>query len=351
MKKIRIGVIGPGTICHRFIKGAQMVNACEVYAVAGRNKERAEKVALQYKIPYHGLIDDLIMDEHIDAVYVSTPNDTHYEIVKKCLMHGKHVLCEKPMFTTIEELDELNQLAYSKNLVLMEAMKALFLPLTQKVKQVMESSKIGDILYMDGKYSYKSDLTMDHWAYHYPSGGGMRDVGVYPLGYFNYLVNSDIKEIVSMSRKAETGVDAFTQALVRYENGAIMSYSLTAYSPKEGYRVVFTGTKGRIEAEASEVTYVNGSGDKDLEGATKEKSIKVYPMFGIPYDVEIPTAKGGHGGGDPVLLNDIFGTPEPDPLERAASHVSGAMSILTGIAANKSIATGRPVDIKDLVTF
>ena len=139
--------------------------------------------------------------------------------------------------------------------------------------------------------------------------------------------------------------------LVRYENGAIMSYSLTAYSPKEGYRVVFTGTKGRLEAEASEVTYVNGSGDKDLEGATKEKSIKVYPMFGIPYDVEIPTAKGGHGGGDPVLLNDIFGTPEPDPLERAASHVAGAMSILTGIAANKSIATGRPVDIKDLVTF
>ena len=139
--------------------------------------------------------------------------------------------------------------------------------------------------------------------------------------------------------------------LVRYENGAIMSYSLTAYSPKEGYRVVFTGIKGRIEAEASEVTYVNGSGNKDLEGATKENSLKVYPMFGISYDVEIPTAKGGHGGGDPVLLNDIFGTPEPDPLERAASHVSGAMSILTGIAANKSIATGRPVDIKDLVTF
>lgn len=246
MKKIRIGVIGPGAICHRFIKGAQMVTSCEVYAVAGRNKERAEKVALQYKIPYHGLIDDLIMDEHIDAVYVSTPNDTHYEIVKKCLMHGKHVLCEKPMFTTIEELDELYQLAYSKNLVLMEAMKALFLPLTQKVKQVMESGKIGDILYMDGKYSYKSDLEMDHWAYHYPSGGGMRDVGVYPLGYFNYLVNSDIKEIISMSRKAETGVDAFTQALVRYENGVISS-NVGGLDLQTENKAMIYGTKGTIE--------------------------------------------------------------------------------------------------------
>ena len=74
-------------------------------------------------------------------------------------------------------------------------------------------------------------------------------------------------------------------------------------------------------------------------------------MFGEPYKVDIPEAEGGHGGGDPILLNDVFGTPEYDPLHRAASHVDGAMSILTGVAANQSIATGRPINIKDLVTF
>jgi hypothetical protein len=140
-------------------------------------------------------------------------------------------------------------------------------------------------------------------------------------------------------------------AVVRYENGAIMSYSLTAYSPREGFRVVFTGTKGRLELDVSETVYVNGAGEKEKEGAVNEKSIKIYPMFRAPYEVEIPTLEGGHGGGDPVLLNDIFGTPEEDPLKRAASHVDGAMSILTGIAANKSIATGLPVDIKTLVNF
>ena len=77
----------------------------------------------------------------------------------------------------------------------------------------------------------------------------------------------------------------------------------------------------------------------------------IYPMFDNPYKVEIPEAKGGHGGGDPVLLNDIFGVPEYDPLNRAASHVDGAMSILTGIAANKSIATGMPINIDTLVKF
>ena len=139
--------------------------------------------------------------------------------------------------------------------------------------------------------------------------------------------------------------------LVRYESGAIMSYSLTAFSPKEGFRVVFTGTKGRIEVNITENVYINAGGDKDNEGALKTKSIWVFPMFDNPYQVEIKEGKGGHGGGDPVLLNDIFGIPEYDPLHRAASHVDGAMSILTGIAANKSIATGLPVNIKDLVEF
>lgn len=146
-------------------------------------------------------------------------------------------------------------------------------------------------------------------------------------------------------------IEDVMNVLVRYENGAIMSYSLNAFSPKEGFRVVFTGTKGRMEVEVTEVSYVNGGGDKNREGATESKSIRIYPMFSRPYSVEMEEGKGGHGGGDPVLLNDLFGEPTYDPLHRAASHVDGAMSILTGIAANKSMATGMPVNISDLVTF
>lgn len=149
----------------------------------------------------------------------------------------------------------------------------------------------------------------------------------------------------------DISIEDTMNVLVKYESGAQMSYSLTAYAPKEGFRVVFTGTKGRIELEVMENVYVNGAGDKSLEGAAKSKSIKVFPLFAPSYEVEIPEMEGGHGGGDPVLLNDIFGVPEPDPLNRAASHIEGAMSILTGIAANQSIASGLPVDIDSLVKF
>ncbi|MBD2867651.1 Gfo/Idh/MocA family protein [Paenibacillus arenilitoris] len=139
--------------------------------------------------------------------------------------------------------------------------------------------------------------------------------------------------------------------LVRYKNNAILTYSLNAYLPWEGYRIAFNGTKGRLEMSIVEQSYVNSGGDKALEGALKGKSITVYPMFGAPYAVEVEEGVGGHGGGDPVLLNDLFGTPVEDPFNRAANHVDGARSILTGIAANRSIQTGQAVNIDDLVKF
>ncbi|MCQ6561080.1 Gfo/Idh/MocA family protein [Paenibacillus mendelii] len=139
--------------------------------------------------------------------------------------------------------------------------------------------------------------------------------------------------------------------MVRYKNNAILTYSLNAYMPWEGYRIAFNGTKGRLEMSIVETSYVNSGGDKALEGALKGKTMTVFPMFEAPYKVDVEEGIGGHGGGDPVLLNDIFGTPVEDRYKRAANHMDGARSILTGIAANRSIRTGQPVKVEDLVKF
>jgi len=149
----------------------------------------------------------------------------------------------------------------------------------------------------------------------------------------------------------EISIEDTMGVLVRYKNKAIMTYSLNTYLPLEGLRVGFNGSKGRIEMEVFENSYVNAGGDKANEGALKSKKIMVFPMFGPAYEVEVQEGKGGHGGGDPVLLNDIFGVPVEDKFHRAADQVDGAMSILTGVAANKSIASGLPIKIDDLVKF
>lgn len=142
----------------------------------------------------------------------------------------------------------------------------------------------------------------------------------------------------------------------RYRNGVVLSYCLVAYSPWEGMRVAITGTKGRVELAVTESTAwlkgQAGGNSHDLSastGAFKQAEIRVYPMFGSGYEVEIPDSEGGHGGADPVLLEQIFSpTPPPDPFNRAASHIDGAASIMLGIAANRSLETRQPVTIADL---
>jgi predicted dehydrogenase len=138
--------------------------------------------------------------------------------------------------------------------------------------------------------------------------------------------------------------------LVRYRNGAVMTYSLTAYAPWEGFRVNFNGTGGRLEMEVVENSYVNSGGDQSLEGSTEKRTILLRPLFEPPREIEIEEAsQGAHGGGDNVLLQDLFGEPVSDEYMRAASHVDGAASILTGIAANRSIATGQVVFVDDIL--
>jgi len=137
--------------------------------------------------------------------------------------------------------------------------------------------------------------------------------------------------------------------MVRYRSGAVMTYSLTAYAPWEGFRVNFNGTKGRLEMEIVENSYVNSGGEQGMEGSLDSKRILLRPLFKKPVAIDIEDGAGGHGGGDPVLLNDIFGTKVEDKRNRAASHIDGALSILTGIAANKSIRTGQPVKVDELL--
>lgn len=149
----------------------------------------------------------------------------------------------------------------------------------------------------------------------------------------------------------EISIEDTMGVMVRYKNNTILTYSLNSYIPKEGFRVVFNGSKGRMELDVEDKPYVNAGGAKESEGAVRFAKITVYPMFGSAYEEKTESAVGGHGGGDPILLNDIFGVPKEDKFHRAANQVDGAISILTGVAANKSIASGLPVKVDSLVKF
>ncbi len=149
-----------------------------------------------------------------------------------------------------------------------------------------------------------------------------------------------------------TAEDTMT-VMARYRTGPQLSYSLIAYCPWEGERITITGTRGQVEYFGRGKGHViQGQSDEELAAAQYEgeRYLRLQKMFGPPIDLEIPKAKGGHGGGDAGVLDRIFNPDAPpDPFGRDASHIDGAASILTGIAANKSIATRQPVDLDSVM--
>ncbi|HLS74779.1 MAG TPA: Gfo/Idh/MocA family oxidoreductase, partial [Actinomycetaceae bacterium] len=149
--------------------------------------------------------------------------------------------------------------------------------------------------------------------------------------------------------------------LVDYERGALLTYSLIAYAPWEGYRVTVNGTRGRAELEVVErgSVEIDAQGDAVLDPSAVEaqdadelrpkgERLLVQQHWERAREVEIPMGVGSHGGGDAILLKDVFRGPDADPLGRPAGYPDGVRAVAVGIAANESIRTGAPVEIADL---
>jgi predicted dehydrogenase len=146
------------------------------------------------------------------------------------------------------------------------------------------------------------------------------------------------------------GIEDCMNVIVNYQSGAKMSYSLNAFMPWEGYTITFNGTRGRMEHRTVESSYISADGTTPGETVKRGTFTTIFPHFGEPYEVEIWTSGGGHGGGDTRILEDLFGAnPADDPYMRAADQRAGAYSILTGVAANQSMATDNLIYVDDLV--
>jgi predicted dehydrogenase len=130
-------------------------------------------------------------------------------------------------------------------------------------------------------------------------------------------------------------------ATVRYSTGAILSYSVVAYMAQEGYHLAFNGPKGRIEVRMYE--------RQPWDAPRGIDEIRVSGAFGGSEVIRVPWGDGGHYGGDPLLRAMLFEPGRPDPLRQRAGARAGAMSLLTGVAADRSIQRGQPVRIAELL--
>ncbi|GIF39575.1 Gfo/Idh/MocA family protein [Actinoplanes xinjiangensis] len=147
-------------------------------------------------------------------------------------------------------------------------------------------------------------------------------------------------------------IDDTMSVLIRYADRTTLTYSLTAYSPWEGYRVAFNGTRGRLELEVCERAWTPAHGAIDpsaLDDTGGFERLTVQEHWQKAEEVPIVNGAGGHGGGDKLLLDDVFRGAGDDPLARQAGYRDGIRSVLTGVAADRSARTGLPVSLSELM--
>ena len=153
---IHFGIIGAGDIARKFADAVRQLDNAEVIAVASKSLDRAQEWAAREHIPsYYGNYAELLANPRIDAVYIATTTNAHYDNILQCLQAGKHVLCEKSLVRSAHEALTVCSLAKQKNLFLMEAMWTRFLPKTITAKQWIQEGRIGKVKLMQATFIVK----------------------------------------------------------------------------------------------------------------------------------------------------------------------------------------------------
>lgn len=243
---IRIGVIGTGRIAVRFVPEAKYVSGVIVNSVYNPNLDSAKEFGEKFELDV--ATDDL--DEFwntIDAVYIASPHETHYDYAKQALEKGKHVLCEKPLAFRKDQAEELFRIAEKNGKILLEAIKTAYCPGFVQMMGIAKSGAIGKICDVEACFTR---LTAENMRERTDSayGGGFTEFGSHTLLPIMKLMGTNYKEVRFDSILDEKGIDLYTKASFIYDNG--MALSKSGVGVKSEGQLLISGTNGYILAES-----------------------------------------------------------------------------------------------------
>lgn len=241
-------VVGCGVIAHQMAESFALAGR-KLAGVWNRTESKAEAFAEKYGVrKVYGTFEELCQDPDVQAVYITTPHNTHIRYLRGALAAGKHVLCEKSITLNTEELDEARALADANGVQLMDATTILHMPL---YRELLSRAKAGEFGRMNiaqvafGSYKEYGDLTNRFWNRNL-AGGAMLDIGVYALTVMRLFMESAPTETVSLGNLAKTGVDEAGGIVCRNAEGQLGVISLTLHS-KQPKRAVLSFDRCYIE--------------------------------------------------------------------------------------------------------
>ncbi len=363
--------------------------------------------------------EQMITQTKPDLVIVTTKDSTHHEFIIKGLQMGCDVLTEKPLTTDERKCQDILDAERNSNKNLIVGFNYRWSPYMTKIKQLLAENSIGKVTSVDFHWY----LNTYHGASYFRRWHGLREAGgtlwvhkaTHHFDLLNWWLDSDPEEVFAYGALEHYGSNGPFQgdkcrtcphkekcdfywditeeehmmklyvaneehdgyirdncvfrneiniydkmsAQIRYANNVVANYSLTTYSPFEGWHIAFNGMNGRLEAWLDIPWMKNENLDQaslhaaemkqNLEEEVQYEPVIVHKLWNEHQTINVEMERGGHGGGDERLHDKIFKNPEaPDPYKHAAGVRDGAMSILIGIAARNSIESGRPVRIAEL---
>ncbi|MBN2613644.1 MAG: Gfo/Idh/MocA family oxidoreductase [Bacteroidales bacterium] len=246
MKVYNWGIIGLGFIAAKFAEGLSCLPNAKLFAVASRNKKKAENFAARYHVPHaYGSYKEIVENKQIDIIYIATPHTLHCENTLMCLENKIPVLCEKPFAINLTEVKKMVTKAGEMKTLLMEAMWTAYLPSVKRIKETIASGIIGDIELIRADFGFKADKNPEGRLFNPELGGGsLLDVGIYPayLALEFLGVPDQVKALASFGH---TGVDENCAFIFKYPHGQLASL-YSSIIAKTSIDAMITGTDGGI---------------------------------------------------------------------------------------------------------
>lgn len=283
MKKINWAILGTGVVANEM--AVALTNAGkEIYAVGNRTHDKAVAYAEKYGIQkVYDDFHEMFSDPEVDVIYITTPHNTHIQFMKEALKNGKHLLTEKSITLNSDELNEAIALAEENHVILAEAMTIFHMPIYRKLKEILDSGKLGKVNMITMNFGSFKEYNMSNRFFNMNlAGGAMLDIGVYALSFIRWFMDSKPTHVLSQVKTAPTGVDEQATILLQNDEGQMATVALSLHS-KQPKRGMVSCEKGYIEimeyprAWEATITYVEDGSTEKVEAGIHEEALK-YEM-------------------------------------------------------------------------
>jgi D-xylose 1-dehydrogenase (NADP+, D-xylono-1,5-lactone-forming) len=240
------GLLSTARINQALIPPLRQSKRNRLTTVASRSMERAKQYGRDWNIPNAlGSYEALIADPEIDVIYNPLPNHLHAEWTIKAALAGKHVLCEKPLALSLEEVDSISAAAQKGGVVVMEAFMYRHHPQTLRIKELIGAGQLGDIKILRGSFTFPLDRKDDiRWKPEW-GGGSLWDVGCYPVSYSMMITGTAPEEVMGWQIQSSTGVDLTFTGQMRFPNGVLAQFDSSFGLPDRTFMDI-QGTEGGI---------------------------------------------------------------------------------------------------------